>query len=124
MTLQEEANRIQSYLDMSCSNNPDEIQERICDLMVYLSRSGEMLAQAKKLLRRKKCSEISDTIIAIAKESHLSATVQNTLLESIAEDEAYLVDLLERINRTCTHQLDACRSLLSYEKEQLRTSNY
>jgi hypothetical protein len=88
--------------------------------MTYMARSGEMLANAKRTLRSRKTSEISKTIIAIAKEQFLSATVQNALLDSICEDEAFMVDWLERINRSCTHQIEGLRSLLSYEKEQMK----
>lgn len=118
-----EINDIQSYLEIECSTNPVEIQERISRISVYMARTGEMLAEAKRILRRKKSSEISNTIISIAKESCLSATVQNTLLESIAEDEAYLVDRIERLNKTCTHQIDALRSLLSYAKTDLQIAS-
>jgi predicted RNase H-like nuclease len=120
MTLLEETDQIQAYLDITCSENPDEIQERIRGIMPYISRTGFMLAEAKKLLRKKKASEISNTIIAIAKEQCLSAKVQNTMIDSIAENEAYLVDRLDRLNAACTHQVDALRSLLSYNKEELR----
>lgn len=115
-----EARDIQNYLEIICSNNPEEIIERIGKLQVFLARSGEMLADAKKTLRKKKSSEISETIIKIAKEQFLSSKAQNALVDSIAEEEAYMVDWLERINRSCSHQINALRSLLSYEKEQLR----
>lgn len=119
--MEKEISEINDYLNITCSNNPLEIQERISVIMVYLNRSGEMLADAKKkLLRKKKSTEISNTIIAIAKEQCLSAKVQNALLDSIAEDESYLVDRLDRLNAACTHQLDALRTLLSYEKEAMR----
>jgi hypothetical protein len=118
--MKEEANKIQDYLNITVSNDPAELVDRIANLMTYMARSGEMLAQAKKLLRARKTTEISKTIIAIAKEQCLSATVQNALLDSICEDEAFMVDWLERINRTCTHQIEGLRSLLSYEKEQMR----
>lgn len=114
--MKDEAKEIQEYLQITCSNNPEEMIERMTNLMVYMARSGEMLAEAKTLLRKKKTSEINNTIIAIAKQSHLSGRVQNALLESICEEESYMVDWIERINRTCTHQIDALRSLLSYEK--------
>ena len=122
-TLQERAFEIQKYLEIECSNSPEEIRERMNILMAYIATSGELLAQAKRLLRSKKSQEISKTIIAIAKESHLSASVQNALLDSICEEENYLVDLLDRINRSATHQLDGLRSLLSYEKEAMRLNN-
>jgi len=118
--MKEEAQKIQDYLDITVSSDPAEIVYRIATLMTYMSRSGEMFAHAKKLLRAKKTNEISKTIIAIAKVQCLSATVQNALLDSICEEEAFMVDWLERLNKSCTHQLDALRSLLSYEKEQMR----
>lgn len=118
--MKEEAQKIQDYLDITVSNDPAELVDRIAVLMSYISRSGEMYAQAKKMLRAKKTTEISKTILSIAKEQCLSASVQNALLDSICEEEAFMVDWLERINRSCTHQLDACRSLLSYEKEGMR----
>lgn len=115
-----EINEISGYLNITCSNNPQEIQERISTIMVYMMRTGEMLADAKKMLRKKKSNEIQNTILRIAKDNCLSAKVQNALLDSIAEDEAYLVDRLDRLNASCVHQLDALRTLLSYEKESLR----
>ena len=120
MTLQEEAQQIQDYLDITCSENPEEVLERIRAIMPFISRTAFMLAEAKKALRRKKASEISNTIINIAKEQCLSAKVQNTLIDSIAEEEAYLVDWLDRLNAAATHQVDALRSILSYERENLR----
>lgn len=111
---------ISDYLNITCSNNPQEIQERISVIMVYMMRTGEMLAEAKKMLRKKKSDEIRNTIINIAKENCLSAKIQNALLDSIAEDESFLVDRLDRLNASCTHQLDALRTLLSYEKEAMR----
>lgn len=120
--LKERADEIQSFLQINASNNPEEIIDRISKLMVYMALSGEMLSDAKKLLRSKKTEQINQTIIKIAKESCLSASVQNALLDSICSDESYLVDYLERINKSATHQLDACRSLLSYEKEGLRVN--
>lgn len=120
MTLQEEAQQIQDYLDITCSENPEEVLERIRAIMPFISRTEFMLAEAKKALRRKKASEISNTIINIAKEQCLSAKVQNTLIDSIAEDEAYLVDWLDRLNAAATHQVDALRSILSFERENLR----
>lgn len=120
MNINDELRTISDYLNITCSNNPQEIQERISVIMVYMMRTGEMLADAKKMLRKKKSDEIQNTIISIAKESCLSAKIQNALLDSIAEDESFLVDRLDRLNASCTHQLDALRTLLSYEKEAMR----
>lgn len=120
MNMEDEITTISDYLNITCSNNPQEIQERISVIMVYMMRTGEMLAEAKKMLRKKKSDEIQNTIISIAKENCLSAKIQNALLDSIAEKESFLVDRLDRLNASCTHQIDALRTLLSYEKEAMR----
>lgn len=122
--LLEEAEKMQNYLEIECSDNIAEVIERIRTLSVYLARSGSMLAEAKRIYRRKVTSEIANTIIEIAKENYLSAKAQNALVNAIGEDEAFLVDKLDRINSACVHQIDALRSILSFEKEQLKTSEY
>lgn len=119
-TLNAEANEISGYLQTTLQGSPEEIQQRMADTMAYVARTGEMLAQAKRLLRRRKSEEIQNTILRIARENCLSAKVQNALLDSIAEEEAFLVDTLDRLNAAATHQLDALRTLLSYEREGLR----
>lgn len=121
--IEKEVSEMQSYLEIECSDNPEEVLERLKRINVYQARSGYMLAEAKKMYRQKRANEISEIIVAIAKENYLSAKAQNALVESAAQDEAYLVDWLERVNATCSHQQDALRSILSYEKEQLKLNN-
>lgn len=120
MTIIEEAQQIQGYLDTTCSENPEEVLERIRVISPYISRTAFMLAEAKKALRAKKSDEIQAQICEIVNLQFLSAKVQNALLDSIAKEEAYMVDWLERLNAAATHQVDALRSILSYEREQLR----
>lgn len=122
MTLLEEATQIQSYLEIQCSDNPIEIQQRIRELAVFTARTGKMLADAKMLLYNKKTQEIQKTIINIAKEAHLAAGVQNALLKSICIEESYLVDWLDRLNASCTHQSASMITLLSYAKEEMKLS--
>lgn len=124
MTPHEEATEMQAYLETLPEDNPDALSERIKILAVYQARSGYMLAEAKKTLSEKKKAEIVNTIIAIAKENYLSSKAQNALVDSIATDEQFMVDWLDRINAACKHQLDAVRSLLSFEKEVYKQNNY
>lgn len=121
--MENEAQDMQVYMQDECSDNPAEIVERLKRLNVYQARSGLLLSEAKKMYRQKRASEISETIVAIAKENFLSAKSQNALVDSIAQDEAFLVDWLDRINATCKHQQDTLRSILSYEKESLKLNN-
>ncbi|MDR2917676.1 MAG: hypothetical protein LBV74_23030, partial [Tannerella sp.] len=86
-------------------------------------RTGKMLADAKYHLNQRKAEETMQVIANILLEAKLSAKVQNSLIDSICRDEQYLVDWIERIHRTCTHQQEALRSVLSYEREGLRLNN-
>jgi hypothetical protein len=120
--LLKEAGEIQAYSEITPSDNPQEIAERIIAIGVYIARTGKMLADAKYHLNRKRRDDTIELINQILADKKLSAKVQNSLVESICKDEQYLVDWIERLNRAVTHQQDAMRSLLSYEKENLRIS--
>jgi len=124
MEIKEELQIIQNYIEITCSNDPDEIMDRLSTLNVYLARSTEMYANARQVLRAKKTSKISETIISIAKESHLSANVQNALLDSICDEESKIAEWCERQNRCITHQMDVLRSILSYVKEDRKATKY
>ena len=77
--MEKEIKEISDYLNTTCSNNPAEIQERISVIMVYMMRTGEMLAEAKKILRKKKSDEIQNMIIRIAKENCLFLPAFNSI---------------------------------------------
>ncbi|MDD4686433.1 MAG: hypothetical protein PHI76_04085, partial [Clostridia bacterium] len=85
---------------------------------------GLMLAEAKLLARKKKSSEISEVVISIAKQNYLSSKAQNALVDSIASEELFYVDWLDRLNSMCVHQLDLIRSIISKEKEEMKYQNF
>jgi hypothetical protein len=116
-----EVQEIQDYLEITCSGEPQEILVRIADISVYLARTSQLLADAKKDVSRiKRSAIVKEVIEPLTSNIALSATTQKAIIDGIAIDEQHLVDWIERINRTCVHQIDALRSMLSYEKEQLR----
>jgi hypothetical protein len=118
--LKTECESIQAELETLIPDELNAVIERAKEIAVYQARTGYMLAETKKLAREKKTSEIGKTIVKIAKENYLSAKAQNALIDSIASEEMYLVDWLDRINSMCVHQMDLCRSIISKEKEELR----
>jgi hypothetical protein len=115
-----ECDDMQVELECLTPDDVNAVIERAKRLAVYHARSGYLLGEAKMLYRKKKASEIAETIVKIAKEGYLSSRAQNALVDSIAQDEAYLVDRLDRINSTCVHQLDIMRTIISKEKEEMR----
>jgi len=119
----EELKEIDSFLCITCSEQPEEIVQRGNDLAVYIARSGKLLADAKHHLDTKLKQEVFDTLKATAKQAGATSKAINKIIDSLCADEQYAVTWAERINRTATHQLDWCRTLVSKSKEELRVTN-
>ena len=118
--MEREIAEIQAFLETHVSgDSPVEIQERGHNLAVYMARTGHMLAQAKQALNEAKKVELSKTLDRF---EYAPKAALNELVKSLCSREQYIVDWLERLNKSCTHQLDWMRSALSYEKEQIRNN--
>lgn len=119
----DELREMQTFLEITVGSTAVEIQERISDLQVYLARSGELVAITERLMKAKKAYGLATEVLDKIKADKLSAGVQNAMLDAICIDEAFNAKWADRINRTIVHQIDANRSLLSYEKEGMRLNN-
>jgi len=120
--LRKEAKEIQAYLDITTGDDPVEIVERGNDLSVYISRTGKMLADAKMHLDIKRKSAIMEKLRGVGLKIDIPATTLNDLIRASCEEENYLVNWIERLNRAATHQLDWCRTLISKLKEEMKYS--
>ena len=108
---------MQAWLELVPSDEPKEIADRLSILGVYMARSGNMLADAKYLQDQARAQVFAEHSKAILK---MPATVSTKFIDSQVGEVNYLVNWLDRINRTCVHQSDSMRTLLSFSKEQLR----
>ena len=116
-TMLDECKTMQEYLEQKPSDNPDELTERLAMLSVYMARSGDMLAQAKYLqdeMRNKVFDEKNFEITT------MSPTIASKFIESQTGECNFLVNWLDRINRSCVHQADSLRTIFSYVKENLK----
>ena len=114
-----EAQEIQSFLDITCSEQAEEVMERSTALAVFISRTGKMKADAEYHRDAFLQSEIMSLLKDAAKRS-LPASTINKLVDSACKDANYLATWCERLNRAATHQMDLMRSLLSFEKENIK----
>lgn len=122
-SLMKEAEQMQSFLEITISDDPQEVIERGSDLVVYLACSAKMLADAKLLLNEHKKDETLAVVRDFIYDQKLSAKVQNALIDGLCRQYQYLVDWLDRLNAAITHQLDWCRSVVSKNKEEMRLNN-
>jgi hypothetical protein len=117
--LKVECEKIQNFLETTMSESGEEALQRGNDLIVYLARTSKMLADAKDMYSKKINSELMKHLIKQFEEVPvLSAKAINLIVESIAREEKYLVNWLDRLNSTITHQIDYCRTVISLYKQE------
>lgn len=121
--LKTKADKMNAFLQLEVGSEPQDIIVRLEKLSILISQSGECLADAKYIQDTVIHSAIMDTV----KQGYidkLSITTINKLVNSLAKEENYLVNVFDRINSAATHQLDGLRSILSYRKTEFSTLQY
>lgn len=121
-----ECEQIQSFLEADYPiDEPAACEAKGKDLEVYMARSGKMLADAKFWKDQFVNSAISETVKeALMAQKMWSISLVNKKVDALAKDYNYLVNWCDRINRTCTHQLDFIRTVLSKHKAEMQMSGY
>lgn len=119
-----ELNEIDGFLNITMSENPEEAVVRGNDLAAYVARTGKMLADAKYHLNEAKNDEVMETLREAAKNAKATAKAVNALIDSLCREEQYLVDWCERANRTATHQLSWCVTVISKAKEEMKLGRF
>lgn len=115
---------IDSYLNTTMSENPEEALQRGNDLASHVARTGKLLADAKYHLNQARSSEVMETLRETAKNAKATAKAVNALVDSLCREEQYLVDWCERANRTATHQLSWCVTVISKAKEEMKLGRF
>lgn len=117
-TIQDTLIEIQLFFEQPYdADNGTAIVERSQKIESYMATSGKMVADAKYHYN---AVFESGFIEAIKQNTKVSASTLNKYLDSLCKDYQYLVDWSDRINRTCTHQLDFSRTILSKLKAEMQ----
>lgn len=115
---------IDSFLNITMSENPEEALQRGNDLASHVARTGKLLADARYHLNQARSSEVMETLRETAKNTKATAKAVNALVDSLCREEQYLVDWSERTNRTATHQLSWCVTVISKAKEEMKLGRF
>ena len=112
----EEIEEMQSFLEITPSDDPKELIQRLTDINVYLARSGKLLSDAKAY---------QDEAIANVYAMHsdfvakVPAAIALKFVSSQCAVTNQLVNWLDRINRTLVHSGDNIRTQISFAKQDL-----
>lgn len=127
--LREEAIEIDIFLNTELETSIDDFKTHADEIAVkgemtaiYVARTGSMLADAKYHLNQILRTDVLVTLIQQMGGTYMSATTQKEFIRSACPNETWLVDFIERLNKTCGRQLDWYRSILSKYKEELNAN--
>lgn len=116
--IKNELYQIQSFLEVTMSEDANEAVVRGNDLSVYMARTGKLVADAKHHRDQKLRSEM---IKEYQKLLDFPASVAVKYTDTLVENETYLMTWATRLNASCTHQLDWCRTLISKAKAEMQS---
>lgn len=115
--IETELNEIQSFLELTQSEDINEAVFRGNELAVYMARTGKLLADAKIHRDEKLNSEI---MREIKKLISLPASTSNKFIDTLTRDENHLVNWADRLNAACSRQLEWCRTIISKGKAEMQ----
>lgn len=118
--IKSELQEIQSFLEITMSEDANEAVLRGNDLAVYMARTGKLVADSKIHKEQKLRSEM---IQEYKKLLELPASVAVKYTDTLVENETYLFTWATRLNASCTHQLDWCRTIISKAKAEMNAFN-
>ena len=115
-----ELTEIQDFLQITMSEDANEAGVRGNDLAVYMARTGKLVADCKYHRDQKLRSEM---IKEYQKLLDFPASVAVKYTETLVENETYAMTWATRLNASCTHQLDWCRTIISKAKAEMQAFN-
>lgn len=112
-SIHKELEDIQAFLEADYSADiPNHVQMRFDSLAVYMARSGKLKADAEYYYNSLVESAIMDALKR-GYEDKLSASTINKFVEAAARNYKLLLTWADRVNRSCTHQHEGLRTVMS-----------
>lgn len=122
--IHKELEEIQAFLESQyAADLSDQVQARFDSLGAYMARSGKIKADAEWHYNQLLESSIMDCLKK-GYEEKLSASTINKFVEAAARNYKFLLTWADRVNRTCTHQLEGLRSVMSTLRSERFANNY
>lgn len=107
---------MQKFLEVTTSDDPHELVQRLTDINVYMARSGKLLADTKAYQ-----DQVTANVYARHTDfiSRVPATVAIKFVSAQCVTANHLVNWLDRINRSLVHAGDNIRTQISFAKQDL-----
>lgn len=122
--IHKELEEMQAFLEADyAADLPDQVQSRFDSLGAYMARSGKLKADAEYHYNTLLESSIIAALRKASQETMSTSTV-NKYIEALSRDSKYLFTWADRVNRSCTHQHEGLRSVMSTLRSERFANNY
>lgn len=116
--IEEELAEMQSFLEISYpADNTSACKERMNTLLQHMARSGKLKADAEHHYSTMLNGSVMSSIKELA-ESTMNTSTINEYIKSHCREYKQLIVWADRVNRSCTHQVDALRTIISFAKQE------
>lgn len=106
---------MQGYLESHYDSDDGHIlSNRLQELGAYMAESGKLKADMEFHYHEQLQKELM--VLMSQLPTFASATLQNKFIKSLAREENRILLIADRINRSCTHQIELMRTQLSFIK--------
>lgn len=116
--IQKELEKYQFHAEIHLSEDPDEIVNWSNEALVYIPRTGKLIADAQYHRDRKARSELVEQIKQLS--GFKTATLANRFADSLLEEEEMLLKWAERLNAALSRKVEFCRTMISKSKEEMK----
>lgn len=109
--------RMLKYLEQPLPQEPEQLIERLNNLSVLMTRAGQYLTECQY-----KIDEVVDIECKVNLElmDKFSASTFNMMIKAKAKDWNRLKTGFEKACSAAVHQIDAIRTLISFEKAKMQ----
>ena len=115
--LNESYDRMIKYLEQPLPKDPEELVDRLNKLAILMTKAGQYMIECQY-----KIDEVVDIECKVNLEllDKFSASTFNMMIKAKAKDWNRLKTGFERCCSASVHQIDAIRTLISYEKAKMQ----
>lgn len=122
--LRKDLNIIETF-DKDSAQDAQVLHEYLIHLTNIMARANYIMAESQREFRQeKKTAYLRLAASSQAQQNYYAPSLAKDYIDSQCSESGYIFDLAERLSRSCTHTIDAIRTIISSLKSERAMSGY
>lgn len=116
--------KIQMF-DKDSAQDGQVLHAYLIELTNIMSRANYLMAEYQRRFRQEKKIAYEDlTKTVIRDQRYYAPSLAKDYIDSQCSETGFIYDLAERLSRSCSHTIDAVRTIISSLKSERQFANY